>query len=115
MKQKSFNVPHVAIFAIVFLVITPVTAWEITPDGDYNIIIDMTDYESIVPVEITSLGSMDPFGTQLVFVLDALDILTSATFGPADVNMIKSLYPTFDDSFLIYYGQGSAVESMLTT
>jgi iron complex transport system substrate-binding protein len=75
----------------------------------------MTDYESIVPVEITSLGSMDPFGTQLVFVLDALDILTSATFGPADVNMIKSLYPTFDDSFLIYYGQGSAVESMLTT
>ena len=114
MKQTHFNTSYMAVLTIVILVMAPVSAWSITSDGDYNIIVDMTDYESTVPVEITSLGSMDPFGTQLVFILDSLDILTSATFGPADVAMIRSLYPKFDESFLIH-GSGSAVESLLTT
>jgi ABC-type Fe3+-hydroxamate transport system substrate-binding protein len=97
------------------LAISPVSAWEITPDGDYNIITDMTGYESIVPVDITSLGSLDPFGTQLIFVLDALDILTSVNFGPADYAMIRSLYPQFDDFFVTHYGRRVNVEELLTT
>ena len=113
MKQTSSNI-SMAVLAIVILAITPVSAWSITADGDYNIIVDMTDYESIVPVEITSLGSMDPFGTQFVFILDSLDILTSATFGHVDVAMIRSLYPKLNDTVLMY-GSGSAVDSLLTT
>ena len=115
MKAIPPTVSYISLFFIALLAISPVSAWEITPDGDYNIIIDMTGYESIVPVDITSLGSLDPFGTQLVFVLDALDILTSANFGPADYEIIRSLYPQFDTPFVTHYGKRVNVEELLTT
>ncbi|MDR2855685.1 MAG: ABC transporter substrate-binding protein [Methanomicrobiales archaeon] len=115
MKATPFTLSHITILLIALLAISPASAWEITPDGEYNIIIDMAGYESIVPADITSLGSLDPFGTQLVFVLDALDILTSVNFGPADYEMIRSLYPQFDDSFVTHYGKKVNVEELLTT
>jgi iron complex transport system substrate-binding protein len=115
MKTMPLTLSHIVILLISLLVISPVFAWEITPDGDYNIIVDMADYESIVPVDITSLGSLDPFGTQLIFVLDALDIVTSANFGPANYELIRSLYPQFDGSFVTHYGRRVNVEELLTT
>jgi iron complex transport system substrate-binding protein len=115
MKAIPSTLLYISLFFIALLTISPISAWEINPDGDYNIVLDMTDYESIVPVEITSLGSLDPFGTQLVFVLDALDVLTSANFGPADYEIIRSLYPQFDTPFVTHYGKKVNVEELLTT